>query len=87
MRCNPLATKKSYRAHIFTKLPFLQKVDGLTFSDKDKERVNNEMKILSVQLVMESVKDQRKGLFEVNPPDADEGTQEFNEDGESPQGS
>jgi len=48
MRCNPLATKKSYRAHIFTKLPLLSKLDGLTFSEKDKERVNNEMKILSV---------------------------------------
>jgi Leucine-rich repeat (LRR) protein len=61
MRCNPLATKKSYRAMIFTKLPFLQKLDGLSFSEKDKERVNSDSKIISVQMVMDSVKDQRKG--------------------------
>jgi Leucine-rich repeat (LRR) protein len=64
MRCNPIATKKSYRAQIFTKLPFLQKLDGLSFSEKDKERVNMESKILSVQMVMDSVKDQRKALIE-----------------------
>lgn len=86
MRCNPLATKKSYRAHIFTKLPLLSKLDGLTFSEKDKERVNNEMKILSVQLVMDSVKDQRKGLFEVNPPDNDDAdqNQNLNDENDSP---
>ena len=61
MRCNPLATKKSYRAQIFTKLPFLQKLDGLSFSEKDKERVNSDSKVVSVQMVMDSVKDQRKG--------------------------
>jgi len=81
MRCNPLATKKSYRAHIFTKLPYLQKLDGLTFSEKDKERVNNEMKILSVQLVMESVKDQRKGLYEPIPDQDDDQSPGINEDG------
>lgn len=88
MRCNPLATKKSYRAHIFTKLPYLQKLDGLTFSEKDKERVNNEMKILSVQLVMESVKDQRKGLYEPIPDQDDDQSPGINEDGmDSAQGS
>ena len=28
MRCNPIATKKSYRAQMFTKLSYLNKLDG-----------------------------------------------------------
>ena len=57
MRCNPLASKKSYRAQIFTKLNYLQKLDGFSFSDKDMERVNDEMKVISIDLIMEAVKD------------------------------
>lgn len=57
MRCNPIATKKSYRAQIFTKLSYLQKLDGMSFSDKDKETVNNETRTLTIQMVMEAVKD------------------------------
>lgn len=64
MRCNPIATKKSYRAQIFTKLSYLNKLDGFSFSEKDKERVNIEMKTLSTALIVESVKDQRKNLFD-----------------------
>jgi hypothetical protein len=57
MRCNPIATKKSYRAMVFTKLSYLNKLDNFSFSEKDKERVNNDMKTLTIQLIIESVKD------------------------------
>ena len=69
MRCNPLASKKSYRAQIFTKLNYLQKLDGFSFSDKDKERVNDEMKVISISLIMDAVKDQRKGIFDASASD------------------
>jgi len=70
MRCNPLASKKSYRAQIFTKLNYLQKLDGFSFSDKDKERVNDEMKVISISLIMDAVKDQRKGIFDAGGSDS-----------------
>ena len=69
MRCNPLASKKSYRAQILTKLNYLQKLDGFSFSDKDKERVNDEMKVISISLIMDAVKDQRKGIFDASASD------------------
>ena len=71
MRCNPLSIKKSYRAQIFTKLNFLQKLDGFSFSEKDKERVNNEMKVLGLSLIMDCVKDQRKGNFDLAKNEAE----------------
>ena len=71
MRCNPIATKKSYRAMVFTKLSYLNKLDNFSFSEKDKERVNNDMKTLTIQLIIESVKDQRKNLFENAKSDSD----------------
>jgi hypothetical protein len=33
---------------------------------------------------MDSVKDQRKGLFEVNPPDNDDADQNLNDENDSP---
>ena len=48
MRCNPISTKRNYRPLIFTKLPYIVKLDNQSFNDKDKERVNQEMKILSI---------------------------------------
>ena len=42
---------------IFTKLSYLNKLDNFSFSEKDKERVNNDMKTLTIQLIIESVKD------------------------------
>jgi hypothetical protein len=71
MRCNPLSTKSNYRPQIFTKLSYLQKLDSLSFSEKDKERVNNESKVLSKDLITESLKDQRKNIFASNE-DSDE---------------
>lgn len=56
---------------IFTKLSYLNKLDNFSFSEKDKERVNNDMKTLTVQLIIESVKDQRKNLFENSKYDSD----------------
>lgn len=53
---------------------YLSKLDGFSITDKDQENVNNEMKTLSIQLIMETAKDQRKGLFEapvVDPDDPD----------------
>ena len=82
MRCNPLASKKSYRAQIFTKLNYLQKLDGFSFSDKDKERVNDEMKIISINLIMDAVKDQRKGIFDTGSEDGDQAADRNAESGE-----
>ena len=84
MRCNPLASKKSYRAQIFTKLNYLQKLDGFSFSDKDKERVNDEMKVISISLIMDAVKDQRKGIFDASASDnnfSGERTEESGDEG------
>ena len=36
MRCNPIATKKAYRSMVFMRLSYLNKLDGYSFSDKDK---------------------------------------------------
>jgi len=36
MRCNPIATKKAYRSMIFMRLGYLNKLDGYSFSEKDK---------------------------------------------------
>jgi len=80
MRCNPIATKKSYRANVFSRINYLHKLDGYSFSEKDKERVNNEVKPLDIQIVLDAVKDQSKGLFE-----SALGTHDYNdeeEDGE-----
>ncbi len=56
---------------VFTKLSYLNKLDNFSFSEKDKERVNNDMKTLTIQLIIESVKDQRKNLFENAKSDSD----------------
>ena len=34
-KCNPASTKSHYRANIFKKMPRLQKLDGLSLSEKD----------------------------------------------------
>ena len=47
LRCNPIATKKNYRSMIYSKLSYLNKLDGYSFSEKDKEHVNDDMKTLS----------------------------------------
>jgi Leucine-rich repeat (LRR) protein len=62
MKCNPIATKKNYRSMMFSRLENLSKLDGIAFTDKDKERVEDEDKILSMHLIMESSIEQRKGF-------------------------
>lgn len=47
MKCNPIATKKDYRSMVFAKLSHLSKLDGQSFTDKDMEIVNSEVKILT----------------------------------------
>lgn len=48
LKCNPISTKKTYRAQIFTKLNNLSKLDGSSISEKDQDLVDNEMKTLSI---------------------------------------
>ena len=62
LKCNPLTTKKSYRAQIFSTIECLSKLDGSVLSDKDKERVENESKVLSIETIMDCSKDYRKGM-------------------------
>lgn len=47
---------------MFSRLENLSKLDGIAFTDKDKERVEDEDKILSMHLIMESSIEQRKGF-------------------------
>ena len=47
LKCNPLAAKKTYRASVFCKLNRLLKLDGVAFTEKDKERVKNDFIVLS----------------------------------------
>ena len=46
-------------------MPDLKKLDGSSYSEKDKERENHEMKALDQDMLFDAVKDVRKGLFEV----------------------
>ena len=74
MRCNPVATKKNYRALIFSQISYLNKLDGYVFSDKDQENIKDEQKVLSVQMIFEKIKDQRKNLFDKgNDSEGEEG--------------
>lgn len=57
MRCNPIATKQTYRSSVFSRMSYLNKLDGTSFSDKDKERVDNEGKPLTVAMILDAVKD------------------------------
>lgn len=61
MKCNPIATKKNYRSLIFSKIPGLTKLDGIVFSDQDQATVEHEDQILSIPLILECSKEQRKG--------------------------
>ena len=40
----------------------LHKLDGQAFTEKDKEGVNFESKVLSIGMIMDCSKDQRKGF-------------------------
>lgn len=71
LRCNPIATKQSYRAQVYKRMGHLSKLDGASYSDKDKERVENELRPLTIAMILDSVKDQRKNLFEVPAPSTD----------------
>lgn len=39
-KCNPASTKASYRPIIFKKLPDLQKLDGLSVTERDQANVD-----------------------------------------------
>ena len=51
---------------------YLNKLDGYSFSDKDKQRVSEDQRVLSNQMIFEKIKDQRKNLFENTNEDSDE---------------
>ena len=57
LRCNPIATKATYRALVFTRMSYLSKLDGASYSEKDKECVDNEGMPLTVAMILDAVKD------------------------------
>lgn len=66
-------------------MPDLKKLDGSSYSEKDKEREDMEMKALDQDMLFDAVKDVRKGLFEVpSAEDSDGGLKEASEDSPLP---
>lgn len=62
MKCNPMTTGKSYRSVVYEMFGSLMKLDGKEFSDQDKARIQKENNVLSISLIMDCTKDQRKGF-------------------------
>jgi hypothetical protein len=70
LRCNPLATKKTYRAQVFRRLTNLVRLDTAQMSDNDREMmVTDELRPLTSEMIFNAVKDQRKSFFEVPTDD------------------
>lgn len=57
MKCNPIATKKGYRSLMYNKFESIQKLDGIAFSDKDKELIESEDNVLSMYMIMDCTKE------------------------------
>ena len=84
MRCNPLASKKRYRGLVFKRMPNLHKLDGVPFTEKDKEQIKGETKPLTSDMIFNVVKDQRKGLFELPPALSESDEREHEDESEQP---
>ena len=56
LKCNPMANKQSYRSQIFKKIPHLKKLDGQSFSDRDKESGERGGRELTQAIIIENLK-------------------------------
>ena len=56
LKCNPMANKQSYRIQVFKKLPQIKKLDGQNFSERDKESSDRGARELSLNIIVENLK-------------------------------
>ena len=60
LKCNPASTKANYRTIIFSKLPALQKLDGLSLSDRDRATVDQGSIEMNPKMIQDYLKTQKK---------------------------
>ena len=64
--CNPIASKLSYRAIMYSHMHFLTLLDGEPYTQADKNRVEVDYKLLDTPVILEALKSQNKGVLESN---------------------
>ena len=51
LKCNPVASKKSYRSDVFRKVPSLMKLDSISINEKDKETIRGDSNEITRELL------------------------------------
>lgn len=69
LKCNPCAAKKTYRITVFEKLPSLKELDNLALSELDKAQSESATVALSVDIIMNQVRQQKKNIVIDNKDD------------------